>query len=256
MPVPHLLMLHGNGGSQTRFLPFLSQVKEDAPDIKVYLPTFSGFDGRPLPQVRDYWDLFLSELQETLPDEPFVAYGHGIGGSILLEWAARDYTFPDGTMRRPQQMILHSIIGASLHKRSFPKLMKPKWIRNSMRQAVAAPVLQPMWEKRLFQQPAEIPPELRRQFFADYGTCQAFSVFFDLITPSWYRSVQQAVKDQPFYFLWGEQERVVRSTYLPLWQADFPQATFEVVPAWDHFPMLDDPPAFSDKLIELVHQFA
>lgn len=249
-------MLHGNGGSKTRFLPFLSQVQEDAPDIRVHLPAFSGFDERPLPKVDDYWSLFLTELQEVVPEQPFVVYGHGIGGSILLEWAARDFRFPDGSQRIPQQVILHSIIGASLHKRRFPKLMRPKWVRVVMRSAIAAPLLQPIWEKRLFRKPYEIPVELRTQFFADYARCAAFGVFFDMITPSWYRQVQQQLQDQSFYFLWGDGERVVRSAYLPLWQTDFPHGIFELVPEWDHFPMLDDPPAFSEKLIGLIRRFA
>lgn len=251
----HLLLLHGNGGSRTRFLPFLDQIKRLRPDWTVVIPALSGFDGRPLPAAENYWDLFLSEIERDLapyPTENWVLYGHGIGGSLLMEWAGRGYCLPGGREMVPTQVILNSVIGASLHKRFFPQLMKPSWIRRSMQRLIAAPWMQPVWERRLFQQPEQIDADLRRQFFADYAHCEAFSVFFDLITVEWYRQLRPRIADQPFYFLWGENERIVEAKYLSLWRSDFPQACIESVPGWDHFPMLDQPEEFTRKIVNLV----
>ncbi|MCB0587789.1 MAG: alpha/beta hydrolase, partial [Phaeodactylibacter sp.] len=82
-------------------------------------------------------------------------------------------------------------------------------------------------------------------------TCAAFSLFFDLITPAWYRSVQQFLQDERYYFIWGEKERVVASRFLKYWRKDFPHSTFDIVPGWDHFPMLDQPEEFYNKIIGL-----
>lgn len=133
--------------------------------------------------------------------------------------------------------------------------MQPRLIRHFMQRLIAWPVLQPLWERRLFQNAAGIPGLLRRQFFHDYQTCAAFPVFFDLITSSWYQQVQQQLKQERFYFIWGEQERVVASKYLTYWRQGFPNATFDIVPGWGHFPMLDHPEAFYDKIINLFQAF-
>ncbi|TAE47598.1 MAG: alpha/beta fold hydrolase [Bacteroidetes bacterium] len=250
----YVLVLHGNGGSRTRFLPALDILAQSYPDIKVIIPELSGFDKRPLPPSGDYWTLFLAEIERALPDTDaeWVLYGHGIGGSLLMELAARGYRFPGGRVLKPLRVILHSAIGASLDRRWFPWLMQPRWIRSLIRQAVAAPLLQPIWEKRLFPHPERIPPALRKQFFADYGHCEAFSVFFDLITDRWYRQILPRITQEPFYLLWGQKERVVAARYLPLWEQDFPRATLDIEPEWDHFPMMDDPGDFVRKFVLLV----
>ncbi|RMG54254.1 MAG: alpha/beta hydrolase, partial [Bacteroidetes bacterium] len=165
---------------------------------------------------------------------------------------ARGYRFPGGRVLRPRRLILHSIIGASLHKRWFPWLMRPRLIRRLIQRLVAASWMQPIWERRLFRQREAIPADLRRQFFADYGRCAAFPVFFDLITVDWYRRTRDKIQTEQPVLLWGGKERVVSARYLELWRADLPQATIELVPDWDHFPMLDAPADFSRKFVTLV----
>lgn len=250
----HLLLLHGNGGTRTRFIPFLEVVsqQENAP-FQTVIPELPGFDGRPIPDQS--WEAFVEPLQRAVlaaPDAQWVFYGHGIGGSILLEWAARGWAMPDGTFASPQRVLLHGCIGASLEHRFFPKLMQPRPIRWLIQRLITFPLLQPLWERKLFQVPARIPKKLRRQFFEDYRSCRAFPVFFDLITPQWYRRVQQQLSQVSFWFIWGEQERVVASKHLSLWKADFPKAQFHIVPDWDHFPMLEQPQAFYEVLLGLL----
>ena len=248
-----VLLLHGNGGASARFGPLLDRLADHA-DLRPVIPALSGFEGRPLPATGDHWSHFMQELGQAidLPQADWVLYGHGIGGSLLMEWAARGYPLPNGEHLRPRRVILHSVIGASLGQRWFPKLMKPLWVRETMQHLIATPALQALWEGRLFQHPQRIPADLRRQFFADYARCAAFPVFFDLITVDWYQALLPRIQQVPFYFLWGQRERVVQAKYLRLWRRDFPHATFEVLPGWDHFPMLDQPDEFADKLRALV----
>ncbi len=252
----HLLLIHGNGGSRTRFLPFLDLLREGYPEMTPVIPRLSGFDGRDLPKVKNYWDLFLSEIEAAVMDHPeaekWVFYGHGIGGSLLMELAARRYQFPNGLRLRPQRVILNSVIGASLDQRFFPRLMKPNLVRQLMQSLIAAPWMRSIWEKRLFQQPDQIPLALRKQFFQDYAHCAAFPVFFDLITVDWYQGILPRIQSDPFLFLWGEKERIVSARYLTLWRRDFPESTFEVISHWDHFPMLDDPQDFTDNFVNLL----
>jgi pimeloyl-ACP methyl ester carboxylesterase len=249
----NILMIHGNGGANTRFQLFVEQVRQEEAPIKVFLPELPGFEGRPLPESKDYWSLFLKTLGQLILSDrqaSWIIYGHGIGGSLVLEWAARNWILPDRTFFRPQQVILHGIIGASLEQRLFPKLMQWKPLRHFLHRMIYASWLQPVWERRLFIRPQAIPQSLRNQFFTDYKNCAAFPVFFDLITPAWYRQVQKATVAEPFHFIWGSKERVVAAKFLEYWKKDYPNATFEVVEGWDHFPMLEQPEAFYQKMLE------
>lgn len=252
----NLLMLHGNGGASTRFIPFLDQLKTTEHPINAVIPSLSGFEGRPLPKANNYWDIFLSDLEKTVSnyDGDWIYYGHGIGGSVLLELAAREFTFPSGKQVIPKKVILHSCIGASLQHRFFPKLMKPMIMRKLIKKMVYTPFLQSYWEKKLFLHPENIPFKLKNQFFADYKNCAAFEVFFDLITPKWYQETLVKIKQQPFIFLWGDKERVVASKYLTYWQNDFPEASFTTIQGWDHFPMFDTPTDFYNKLIDIINE--
>ena len=247
-------MIHGNGGGGTRFIPFLQRVNElEEKRFRVCLPALPGFDGRPLPGQQPGWEPFIESLQQAITpfeEARWAFYGHGIGGSLLLEWARRGWDMPGGQAIQPERVLLHGIIGASLEHRFFPKMMKPKPVRALMQRLIAWPPLQSTWERRLFQQPERIAPAVRQQFFRDYARCAAFPVFFDLITPQWYREVQQQLQHQDFRFIWGDQERVVASRYLEYWKRDFPNASFDIVPGWDHFPMLEDPAAFHKKILD------
>lgn len=251
----NLLMLHGNGGAGARFQLFLEALHKSDAEINPVIPQLPGFEGRPLPKSGDYWSLFLKAIEDAIIDklhEPWVFYGHGIGGSILLEWAARDWLMTNGQSILPKQVILHGCIGASLEHRLFPKLMKPFLLRKFIHWLIYQPWLRRRWERKLFLFPDRIPGAVRHQFFEDYRRCDAFTVLFDLINANWYRAVQKRVGEKAFYFLWGEKERVVAAKHLQYWRKDFPKATFDIVPEWDHFPMLDQPEAFCDYLTQKV----
>lgn len=250
-------MLHGNGGANARFRLFELLAQQQKANFRIHLPQLPGFEGRALPKMEDAWSPFLETLANEVKEketDDWIYYGHGIGGSILMEWAKRNWAAADGATYPPKAIILHSCIGASLQERFFPKLMRPLWVRKLIQQLIAAPLLRPFWEQKLFLFPENIPSELRKQFFVDYKNCQAFSVFFDLITPEWYKEVQECLQEESFHFLWGEKERVVAAKYLELWKKDFPKSYFEVISDWDHFPMMEQVESFYEEINRLVNQ--
>ncbi|MCI4669361.1 MAG: alpha/beta hydrolase [Bacteroidia bacterium] len=248
-----ILMLHGNGGGKTRFKPFLTHIHKREMSLSVHVPELSGFDGRPLEKSNDYWGLFIKEMGSLIdPTKDWVLYGHGIGGSMILEWAYRDFILPDGSHFKPKKIVLHAIIGASLHKRFFPQLMKPLWIRHTMKGMISNPILRPLWVRRLFRDPSRIPSKILHRFFDDYAQSEAFSVFFDMIDVPWYNKVREKLSEEEFFFIWGERERIIKSKYLDLWKQDFPNSDFVVVPEWDHFPMLDEVEDFTEKMLNFL----
>ncbi|MEL6660581.1 MAG: alpha/beta hydrolase [Bacteroidota bacterium] len=250
----NLLLVHGNGGANARFQLFRMIAQEQGASYNIHLPELPGFEGRPLPTTGAPWSWFLDALAETVAnaDGPWVYYGHGIGGSILLEWAKQGWTNSKGQTFKPQKVLLHGIIGASLEHRLFPKLMKPLLIRQTMKALIATPALRPIWERKLFLEPKAIPENLRRQFFEDYRRCAAFSLFFDLITPAWYQEVKSTIGQETFHFLWGDKERVIASKFLAYWQNDFPNSEFTIIEGWDHFPMLEQPQEFYKTISGMI----
>ena len=255
----YLLLLHGNGGARARFQLLFNYQDYFSPGYEMVVPALPGFEGRPyIYDHEDQWRPFLKALGEVVKKKgasvPWIVYGHGIGGSMLMEWASRNWEIEGVQGWRPKHVILHGCIGASLHKRWFPALMRPFWLRQWLQILVSNPKLQPVWERKLFLHPKAIPVSLKKQFFQDYRECAAFPYFFDMITISWYREVQSRIGDRPFYFLWGDQERVVASTHLPLWKAGFPNSTFDIHNGWDHFPMLEDASTFARKLRTIMEE--
>ncbi|MEO0896348.1 MAG: alpha/beta hydrolase [Bacteroidota bacterium] len=250
-----ILFLHGNGGGKSRFRPFLKYIHQQDIQLDVVVPDLSGFEGRPFPRDKEPWDILIEDISSVIdPDENWILYGHGIGGSMLLEWASRGFPLANGDSLSPQKVILHSIIGASLHKRFFPKLMKPLWIRKGMQAMIASPALRPMWARRLFRNPSEIAPRIIHRFFDDYKSCEAFPMFFDIITPAWYQEIQSKLGAESYLFIWGGEERVIKAKYLDLWKKDFPNSEFVIFPSWDHFPMLDDIEDFTEKMLNFLKE--
>ncbi len=250
----NILLIHGNGGASSRFDLFVGRLQAERPEgVAAFIPELPGFEGRPLPTRAVNWETFLQPIQKLIADhseEPWLFYGHGIGGSLLMEWAGRGFILPSGHRFQPKAVVLHAPIGASLAHRWFPKVMKNRLLRSLIHWMIYQKWLQKRWEKKLFLHPEKIPGNLRDRFFSDYRHCRAFPHFFDLIDEQWYTKTQQKIGGYPFYFLWGVKERVVASKYLHFWKQDFPASAFELVEHWDHFPMLEDPDTFYEKIME------
>lgn len=252
----NLLLVHGNGGASSRFKLFIAHLEKDDQSLtKAFIPELPGFEGRPIPGGKLDWKGLIRPLQTVISDrhqQEWVLYGHGIGGSILLEWASRGFSLTETVSWEPKAVILHAPIGASLAHRWFPKVMKVRPMRALIHWLIYQKWLQAAWEKKLFLKPDQIPAKLKDQFFRDYRQCKAFPGLFDLIDEAWYAQVRSRLNEYPFRFIWGEKERVVASQFLQYWKNDFPRSHFELIPEWDHFPMLEQPTEFYDKMKQLI----
>ncbi len=250
-----VLFLHGNGGGAARFARFRALYEARRPAWQAHFPALPGFDGRPLVDAAPGWETFLEPIREEVaahPSSRWVLYGHGIGGSLLLEWARRGFDLPDDRRLAPAFVLLHGCIGAALDRRLFPRFMRPWGMRLALQAAIGWQPLQGFFERKLFIDAKAIPQDLRDRFFEGYRNCAAFPHFFDLITPAWYRGIQETLDGSGMRFLWGARERVVAADHLSLWKADFPRAEFVVIPDWDHFPMLDSPVAYFETLRQFM----
>lgn len=243
-PPVTIIAVHGNGGGGFRFSMLAERVP---PDVRFIAPDLPGFGsaGRvaPLATMRAYADWLADVVEATAA--PRVLLGHGIGGAFVLELLQRHHDLVSG-------VILHAPVGARLEQRRFPALMRPRFVRWLLKQAVASPVLRPIWRRRFFRAP--VPDRIAAAFFGNYRRCAAFSAMFDMITPRWFNSLVPV--HVPAVLLWGGRERVLSPAQAPAYQEVLPNAEIVIEPDWDHFPMLDAPASYARRIAMLAHDLA
>lgn len=234
-----VVAVHGNGGGASRFARLGDSL---APGVALHAVTLPGFGDVPadatLVTVADYAD----RLARLLPDSDVVLLGHGIGGSIALDLVSRRPGIARG-------LILHAPVGAHLDSRLFPKLMATDVVRNLVKRAITLRPLRPLLHRVFF--PNGVPEPHRSAFFDGYRRCEAFAQMFDIITVAWFDGLEP-ITDTPVGLLWGEEDRVLKAGHTSQFEAKAPGAITEIVPGWDHFPMLEQPAAYAHVIAGLV----
>ncbi|MBY0374429.1 MAG: alpha/beta hydrolase [Bryobacteraceae bacterium] len=235
-----LIALHGNGGGGFRFSRLIPHLPGD---ILFHAPTLPGFAGRPrdpsFTTLAHYARHLLTEL-DPLP-RPRVLLGHGIGGSLALEFLQHHAPALDA-------VILHAPVGAHLDRRLFPKLMSLPGARRLGQSLFASPLTRPLFRRLLFSRP--VPADFLDRFFDEYDQCTAFGQMFDLITARWFASL--APVSLPAFLVWGERERVLSADQLPAFLRLLPLAESRLVSDWDHFPMIEQPEEYAREISSLA----
>ncbi len=238
-----LIALHGNGGGGFRF----ERIKPFIPsEIHFMAPTLPGFADVPrnpaLRSLRDY--AFTLHEMISAKARPLVLLGTGIGGSIALE-------FLQHFEHDVQGLILHAPVGTRLNKRLFPRLMKPMFMRRFGQWLFSAPLTRPIMKRLIFSQSAgTIPQDYINKFFDEYRRCAVFAQMFDLITDEWFQSLRPSAV--PAVLLWGEKERVLTPDQAADYQKLLPNSFIQLVPNWDHFPMIEQPEEYAQLVVELA----
>lgn len=236
MKTASLLLVHGNGGGGFRFSRCLEYFHSD---LRVAAPTLPGFypaarDSN-LRQLSDYASALLPAIEE-LP-RPRTILGTGIGGSILLELLQHHPDIAD-------QLLLHAPVGAHLDRRLFPKLLNLPGVSMLAKNLIGHPLLRPFWRRLFFEE--NLPEEFIREFFRGYLHCQVFGLMFRLITQEWW--LQLEPMNIPTVILWGARERLLtvdqKDPFLDL----LVNSEAEVVEDWRHFPMIEQPQEFVQKV--------
>ena len=234
----HVVAVHGNGGGGMRFdrLP-----RPLAADVVLHAPTLPGFGGRPLGGVSGIEDL-ADALRTELPvtDDPVVLVGHGIGGSVVLQLLADHPTAADA-------VVLHAPVGTRLDTRWFPRLLRPRWVREAVRRTIASPLLRPVWRRTIVR---DVPEPWAARFLDGYRDAEAFGAMFDWLTSAWFERLPP--RTLPAVLLWGEDDRVLGADQRADYHRLLPRASERTVPGWGHFPMLTDPTGYARELVSLA----
>lgn len=237
-----IIALHGNGGGAFRF----ERVKPFIPAPIRFQPiTLPGFAGQPAdPTLRTLPDYaaYLRGVTAIEP-RPLVLLGHGVGGSLALEFAQRFAAEING-------LLLHAPVGTRLESRLFPRLMALPGARRLGQRLFSARLTRPLFKRLLFSQP--VPAGCLDRFFDEYRRCAVFGQMFDLITPAWFNSLHPI--DLPAALLWGERERVLSVAQLDDYRALLPHHLIRIVPGWDHFPMIEQPEEYATEIVKLAQE--
>lgn len=229
-----LMAVHGNGGGGDRFRWMAPHLP---PDIALHAPTLPGFGGvqadPSLTDVAGYGGVLGAELM-GLP-RPRVVLGSGIGGSFALELLRTHGHEIAG-------LILHAPVGPRLDTRLFPRMMRRTAVAEAARRLIGSQHLRPLLARRFFA--PQTPTNRVDSVLGGYERCTVFAQQFQIITAGWWASLPAS--DVPAVVLWGARERVLSSDMAADMAQVLTDFEIQVVPGWDHFPMIDTPAHFAD----------
>ena len=239
-----IIAIHGNGGGGFRFdiaKPFFTQ------NINFLNPTLPGFNSDNLQTSTLSMKQYAEWLANYLKDikSPCILMGHGLGGVFVLEFLQHYPEMVDG-------VILHSIVGANLNKRVFPKIMKLPLVAWLTKNIIAHPITRPIISRKFFQ--IKIDTLYKKKFFDAFAKCTVFEKMFHLIDYSWFTNLKPI--PVPAVFLWGEKDWILKTHEINALQKLFPMNHKDIVPDWDHFPMIDRPESYAFKVTELAHKLS
>jgi pimeloyl-ACP methyl ester carboxylesterase len=241
-PTLTIVALHGNGGGAFRF----ERVHPYTPaGIRFSAVTLPGFAQVPAQPHLNSLAAYAAYLKTLLASEkrPLILLGHGIGGSIALEFAQHEETSLDG-------LILHAPVGTRLDRRLFPRLMALPGARSLGQWLFSARLTRPIFKRLLFSRP--VPADYLARFFEEYRHCAVFGQMFELISAEWFKGLHPV--HLPTALLWGERERLLKVDQLDDYRALFPHHLVRIVPDWDHFPMIEQPETYADEITTLAQK--
>ncbi len=243
-PVVSVVAVHGNGGGAFRFARLAPHVP---PTMRLRAVTLPGFARAPRdPALRTLADYAARLRDDVLAvPAPRVLLGHGIGGSLALEYGQHYASDLAG-------LVLHAPVGADLDTRLFPRLMKLPGMTALGQAVFASRLARPALRRLLFSE--AVPRAYLDRFFEEYRHCSVFGQMFELITADWFAGL--APVDVPAVLLWGEAERVLRVEQAEAFRRILPRSRIERVARWDHFPMVEQPRAYAAALDRLARALA
>jgi pimeloyl-ACP methyl ester carboxylesterase/phosphohistidine swiveling domain-containing protein len=248
---PILVLVGGNGSTRARFGRALPLLARCCRPVVVELAGQGSRAAVPVPKTLTGFATDLAgELASATSGQPFVAYGHGIGGLVLAH-ALRQSRLP------AERLVLHAPVGAHLVQRRFPWLMAWAPLRALVQRMLGSRWLGPPLARRLMEPGGAATAEDLRAFAAGYREARSFGALFAAADPL---AALDGLDELtlPVTLLWGGADRVLRVEQLPAWAEVLRRAPViaRVEPEWRHYPFLDRPAEFAAVLAACVAECA
>ncbi len=234
-----IIAVHGNGGGSFRWdrLPFPLDS-----DVVLNGITLPGFEGTDLPEGPITMSTFSRSVGEIAraTQRPVVVLGHGIGGAIALDLAAREPDLVDG-------LILHAPVAVNLDERLFPRLMRAPIARTTVKRVVSCLPVRSIASRFLFP---SSPQEFSERFLREYGRAKGFEVMFDIIDAEWFDGLPSVAA--PTVILWGGRDRVLDVGQADALERVIPHAIRQIEDGWGHYPMIESPDEYACVVADLA----
>lgn len=236
-----IVAIHGNGGGDFRWERLPDPLRDD---VRLHGPSLPGFAGRALPtgpvNMNTFVDAVVADL-EALSGRRLLL-GHGIGGAIVLDAAAKRPDLVDG-------VILHAPVAANLESRLFPKVMQSMAIRRAAKATISSLPVRKIASRFIM---ANAPQAYVERFLGEYRRAEAFEVMFDLLTPEWFDGLPQI--ETPAVLLWGERDRIVQVVQSEAVEKKFTTVSRHIEDHWGHYPMIEQPAEYAKVVSSIADQ--
>ncbi len=229
-----LVLLHGWGCNWEIWSPIITTLTEKYQLIIPDLPAF-GTSGNP-PTV---WDLqtysqWLAEfINQISPQKPVIVIGHSFGAKVASWWAGQ------------QPASLHKLVLVAAA--GLPEALSPK--QRLQQQALK---LIPISVKKA------LPRSLKTKFLKLTGSADDHLNSTPTQRAILRQTIRQRVNDAlvnisvPTLLLWGKLDQDTPISQAQQFQALIPQAELEIFETAGHFPFVDEPAKFIDRLTTFI----
>jgi phosphohistidine swiveling domain-containing protein len=238
-----VIFLGGNGHCAAR----LAAARRFLGEIEVDEVAYPGFEGRPRAANLD---AFLAAVYAHLQNAaPAMVYATGIGGLLALCLRAR------GDLGETP-VLLQAPVLWGLERRWMPRLMRLPPARAALGRVFATPTFQRRFVRTYFTHPPD--PGTIAAFFDGYARCAAAPDLFAWFTPALLRSLERDFAARPaalqgIEIWWGGLDRVVSLHELGWTEAALRHRwPLRIFGEWGHYPMIDEPEAWTGRLVEAV----
>lgn len=247
---PTLVLLHGMAASWQWWLENIPALARNHRVIAVDLPGCGESEPLPASAEMATHARTVLHLLEQLDAGPVTVVGHSMGGLVAIEMAQADPARVRGlvlvdaggvpmTERRLAAILIGLRLAAAVLRRPF------------VRRALASKV----WVRRLalraaFADPAAMSPSLAAEtmpVFAGPG-------FVDSVAAAG-RSARAAVPEAipcPVLLVWGERDVIAPAQCAHDMHARLPDSQLVVINGTGHSPMIEDPGAFNEAVLNFV----
>ena len=185
-------------------------------------------------------DAVVDDLESI--DGKRLLLGHGIGGAIALDAAAKRPDLVDG-------LILHAPVAANLETRLFPKVMSSMFVRKAAKATISSFPVRKIASRFIM---ATAPQAYVERFLGEYRRADAFEVMFDLLTAEWFDALPTL--EMPAVLLWGERDRIVQVAQAEVVEKKFSTVSRHIEDHWGHYPMIEQPDEYASVVSYLANE--
>jgi 2-hydroxymuconate-semialdehyde hydrolase len=240
---PHVVLLHGAGGSSLNWAPVMATL---AAQCCVIAPDMVGYGESDKPAMvydRPFFASWLLHFLDALGLEKPALLGHSQGGAVALQFAMEH---PE----RLERLILVCPAGLSVDGVPFgaklgilwlnflPSRLAARWVSRYLCENGGS-----QWDAPLTEYLLEVKrlPQSKRVFLAGLGKS---------IAPFPAEALQRI--PHPTLIIWGRKDRLLLPSHGERARREIPASRWCLIPDAGHLPFLDQPEAFSEAVLGFI----